>query len=106
MVGFATRGQAGAAELALVERAIDSIRMLDRPGLLEQVQTPVLLLATTADQLVNTPRIIKDSKRLPHAETLIFGKEAAHELLREVDAVRDQCLSRIDAFLDTHAPAK
>lgn len=87
-----------------VERAIDSIRMLDAPGLLEGVQTPILMLATTADQLVSTPRVIADAKRLPHAETLIFGKEAAHELLREADAVRDQCLTRIDQFLDVHAP--
>jgi lysophospholipase len=87
-----------------VERAIASIRMLDEPGLLEAVETPILLLATTADQLVSTPRIIKDSKRLPHAETLIFGKEAAHELLREADAVRDKCLERITGFFDTHAP--
>jgi lysophospholipase len=89
-----------------VERAISSIRMLDQPGRLENVATPVLLMATTADQLVSTPRIIKDSKRLPHAETLIFGKEAAHELLRETDSVRDQCLDRIDAFMDKHAPVK
>jgi lysophospholipase len=89
-----------------VERAIASIRMLDEPGRLEAVQTPILLLATTADQLVSTPRIIKDSKRLPHAETLIFGDEAAHELLREADLVRDQCLDRITAFMDKFAPAQ
>ena len=87
-----------------VERAMASIRLLERPGALEAVQTPILLLATTADQLVSTKRVIADSKRLPHAETLIFGKEAAHELLREADGVRDQCLKRIDAFLDQHAP--
>jgi lysophospholipase len=87
-----------------VERAIASIRYLDEPGLLEKVQTPVLLLATLADQLVNTDRIIKDNKRLPHGEILIFGKEAAHELLREADDVRNQCLSAMDSFLDTHAP--
>ncbi len=89
-----------------VERAIASIRMLDEPGRLEAVETPILLLATTADQLVSTPRIIKDSKRLPNAETLIFGKEAAHELLREADGVRDQCLERIDRFLDKYAPKR
>lgn len=89
-----------------VERAIASIRGLERPGLLEAIKTPVLLLATTGDQLVSTPRVIADSKRLPHAETLIFGKEAAHELLREADPVRDQCLARIDAFLDAHAPQR
>lgn len=86
-----------------VERAIASIRLLDEPGRLEAVQAPILLMATTADQLVSTPRIIKDSKRLPNAETLIFGKEAAHELLREADAVRDQCLARITSFMDSHA---
>jgi len=87
-----------------VERAIASIRGLEQPGLLEAIETPVLLLATTGDQLVSTPRVIADSKRLPHAETLIFGKEAAHELLREADPIRNQCLARIDAFLDDHAP--
>lgn len=89
-----------------VERAIASIRGLERPGLLEAIKTPVLLLATKGDQLVSTPRIIADSKRLPHAETLIFGKEAAHELLREADPVRDRCLARIDAFLDARAPQR
>ena len=89
-----------------VERAIASIRMLDEPGRLESVRTPILLLATTADQLVSTARILKDSKRLPNAETLIFGKEAAHELLREADGVRDQCLERINVFMDRHAPAQ
>jgi len=87
-----------------IERAIASIRMLEAPGLLEAVQTPILLLATAGDQLVSTPRVIADGKRLPHAETLIFGKEAAHELLREADPVRDQCIARINSFLDAHAP--
>lgn len=87
-----------------VERAIASIRGLEQPGLLEAIKTPVLMLATTGDQLVSTPRVVADSKRLPKAEMLIFGKEAAHELLREADPVRNQCLARIDAFLDVHAP--
>jgi lysophospholipase len=87
-----------------VERAIASIRLLDEPGRLEKISTPILLLATHADQLVSTPRIITDSKRLPHAEILLFGSEAAHELLREADGVRDKCLSAINAFWDKHAP--
>jgi lysophospholipase len=89
-----------------VERAIASIRMLDEPGRIESVEIPVLLLATTADQLVSTPRIIRDSKRLPYAETLVFGKEAAHELLREADGVRDKCLARITEFFESYAPKK
>lgn len=86
-----------------VERAIASIRLMEQPGTLESVDTPILLLATTADQLVSTPRIIADAKRLPNAETMIFGKEAAHELLRDADGVRDRCLERINIFWDKYA---
>jgi lysophospholipase len=86
-----------------IERAIASIRLQDEPGTLENMQIPTLLLATTADQLVSTQRIIADAKRLPNAELLVFGKEAAHELLREADGVRDKCLNAMDTFLDKHA---
>ena len=88
-----------------VERAIASIRMMGEPGRLEKIKTPILLMATTADQLVNTKRILHDATRLPNCETLVFGKEAAHELLREADSVRDQCLARTSQFMDKHAPA-
>jgi lysophospholipase len=87
-----------------IERAMASTRMLDENDVMEAVQTPILLIATTADQLVSTDRIIKDSKRLPHAQLLLFGKEAAHELLREADGVRDKCIAAMDEFLDKYAP--
>lgn len=87
-----------------VERAIASIRLLDTPGMMESVTVPVLLLATRADKLVDTGRIERAAKRLPHAELLLFGDEAAHELLREADPVRNQCLQRISAFFDRQAP--
>lgn len=87
-----------------VERAIASIRLLDEPGVLEKIATPILLLATNADQLVSTPRIMADSRRLICVETLVFGDEAAHELLREADGVRDRCLVAITDFWDKYAP--
>jgi lysophospholipase len=89
-----------------VDRAVASIYKIHRPGLLESVAVPVFIAATTADQLVSTDQIIADAKRLPNAELLLFGKEAAHELLRETDAVRGRLLAAIDAFLDRVAPAK
>jgi lysophospholipase len=86
-----------------VERAIASTRALAEPGVVEAVQTPILLMATTADKLVDTKRIIGDTKRLPNAELLLFGSEAAHELLREADPVRDRCMNAIRDFFDKHA---
>ena len=89
-----------------VERAVASTRALNEPGVLEGVKTPVLLMATTGDKLVDTKRVIRDAKRLPNAELLLFGDEAAHELLREVDSVRDRCMAAIRSFFDKHAPQK
>ncbi len=89
-----------------VDRAVASIRQLDAPGVIEAIQTPIFMIATSADQLVSPAAIQNYCKRLPNAELLTFGKEAAHELLREADPVRDKCLSAIDAFLDRAAPAQ
>ena len=87
-----------------VERAIASTRALNEPGILEAIRTPVLMLATRADRLVDTNRIERDAKRLPDCELLLFGKEAAHELLREADPVRNRCIDAIMAFFDRRAP--
>jgi lysophospholipase len=89
-----------------IERAIASIRYIHQDGKLESMHIPTLIMATTADQLVSTPQILTDAKRLPDCEILLFGKEAAHELLRESDDVRDKCLANINSFLDRAAPAR
>lgn len=90
----------GPASWGWVERALDSTRRLERPGVLETIETPILILATTADQLVDTKRIIVDAERLPDAQLKLFGDEAAHELLREADLVRDQVIDAINQFLE------
>lgn len=90
----------GAASWGWVERAYASVRMLERPGVLEAIQTPVLMLATTSDRLVDFAAINRAVRRLPKGELLQFGPEASHEILREIDAVRDKALSAVDLFLD------
>jgi len=75
------------------------------PGRLETVDTPLLLLCADRDKLVRPASIIEAAGRLPNAELLRFGAESAHEILREVDPVRDRALGAIDDFLDRHAPA-
>jgi lysophospholipase len=86
-----------------VERAIASTRLLAKKGVMESIETPTLLMATMEDRLVDTRRIIQDAKRLKKSELLLFAKDAAHELLREADPVRDRCLSAITQFFDRHA---
>lgn len=87
-----------------VERSYASTRLLDAPGLLEAVQTPVLLIGTSNDRLVESAAIERAALRLPKAQLLMLGDEARHEVLREADAVRDRVLDTIDDFLDRVAP--
>lgn len=87
-----------------VERAYASMRGLFEPGVLEGVATPVLLIGTSNDKLVSMDAIEEAARRLPQGELVAFGKEAHHEILREVDAVRDRAMDAIFDFLDRVAP--
>jgi lysophospholipase len=71
---------------------------------LEAIATPLLLLATSRDRLVQFGAIERAAHRLPRAQFLRFGAEARHEILRETDPVRDRAIAVIDEFLDRMAP--
>jgi len=90
----------GTGSWGWVRAALASIGHLRRPGVLEQVAAPVLMLGTRADRLVGVRAMGRAAGRLPRAETLWFGAEAAHEILREADPVRARALAQIDTFLE------
>jgi lysophospholipase len=87
-----------------VERAYASMLAMDAPGMLENVVTPVLILAAQHDGLVSWKAIERAARRLPRAQLVSWGREARHELLREADPVRDKVIATIDDFLDRLAP--
>ena len=95
----------GPPSWAWVAAAYRSTLALERPGLLEAVTTPILLLEARQDRLVDPRAIERAAARLPNAELRAWGAESAHEILREADPVRDQALAAIDRFLDANAPA-
>lgn len=41
--------------------------------------------------------------KLPDARVVRFGKESAHEILREGDKVRNRAIGEIDLFLQARA---
>lgn len=85
-----------------VRGSAESSMAIFHPGALEAVDLPVFVIATDADKLVSPSAIRAALARLPKVESLIFGKEARHEILREEDGVRNRALEAIDEFLDTH----
>ena len=85
--------------------AYASTARLDRRGVLEGVATPLLLLGTERDRLVSADAIRAAAARLPDA-TLHMSAAGGHELLREIDAVREPVMAAIDRFLDARAPRR
>lgn len=94
----------GPASWRWVEQAYASARGLEAPGALEAITVPVLILSTSADKLVSHPANLRAARRLPKGEMFAFGPEAYHEILREVDAVRDKAMAAIADFLDRTVP--
>ncbi|MDX3899576.1 MAG: alpha/beta hydrolase [Sphingobium sp.] len=94
----------GPPSWAWVAQAFASTRALAESPALARLEVPMLVLATTADRLVSTAAIRRIVTRLPTARLHVYGKEAAHEILRELDPVRLDALRRIDAFLAETAP--
>jgi lysophospholipase len=87
-----------------VSQAYGSIGALERDGVLARIVTPMLVLGASADALVSPVAIRRFAARIAGAQVHIYGRDAAHELLRELDGVRLDALARIDAFLDSVAP--
>ncbi len=87
-----------------VRAVLDSIRALDSEEALKGIDIPVFIFGTDADKLVSTSAIRRAARFIPTAELLMFGDEAAHEILREVDPVRDKALAAIAEFLERVLP--
>ncbi|MBS0504096.1 MAG: alpha/beta hydrolase [Proteobacteria bacterium] len=94
----------GPPSWAWVAAAYRSTLALEKPGKIESVTTPMLVLEAKADRLVDPRAIERQSARLPDAKLRTWGPESAHEILREADAVRDAALDEIGRFLDARAP--
>lgn len=80
-----------------------SFAVIDWAGAVEAVRAPVLIVATDGDQLVDPDAIRRAAARLPRGELLMFDTSVAHEVLREIDSVRDVAMTRIALFLDREA---
>lgn len=96
----------GPASWRWVERAYSSTRSLRNRKRLMQMDIPVLVLATSTDELVDHPTIERAVHLMPKAEMKLFGAESAHEIFREDDQVRDDALDSCFSFLDRVAPKK
>ncbi|NBC36801.1 alpha/beta fold hydrolase [Novosphingobium sp. FSY-8] len=90
----------GGASWHWMAQALLSMRGLMAAGVMERVDLPVLLLSAPRDRLVSHRAIVQAATRLPQGELALARADAAHEFLREVDAIRDPVMTCISSFLD------
>lgn len=87
-----------------VIEAFRSTRRLRADSRLKTLSVPLLFVVPENDQLVAPKAAYGVAAKLPDAQVARFGVESAHEILREVDAVRNRALGAIDGFLAARAP--
>jgi lysophospholipase len=93
----------GPPSWAWLDEAFTATARLRADPKLARLQTPVLMLVAEHDRLVDARAAAQVAARLPSATLVRFGKDAAHELLREADPIRRRAMSAIDDFLARHA---
>jgi len=95
--------QLGPPSWRWVVRAFESTRRLRHSKRAKLVKVPVLMLVADADKLVRAADALAVAGLLPDCRVVRFGDECAHEILREVDEVRNRALGEIDIFLSARA---
>jgi lysophospholipase len=86
-----------------VIEAFRSMRDLRASPRLKTMDVPVLMLVAEADGLVDPKAALAVAPKLPDARVVRFGKESAHEILREGDRIRNRAIGEIDLFLSARA---
>lgn len=90
---------AGGATWGWLAAALDSIVKLKRPGTLEHITQPVLLLLGSEERVVDPAAIRTAAHRMPNA-SLRTIQNGHHELQLDIDTVQDEVWSAIWQFLD------
>jgi lysophospholipase len=89
----------GGPTFSWLRAAMASTAELQAMGPSDRLRAPVLIVAAGLDQVVDTEAIRDFARRVPGV-SLVFIREAMHEILTESDAVRGQFLAAFDAFIE------
>lgn len=88
-----------------VIEAFESTRLLRGDPRLKALDVPILMLVPMADKLIDARMSLAVAAKLPDCRVVRFGPEAAHEVLREADGVRNRAIGEIELFLASRAKA-
>lgn len=85
-----------------IYHSFQSIDILNAPGYLEAIKTPIMMEISGRERVVNHAACIKAADRLPNCERLDIA-DAKHEIWMERDQLRSAFFKAVDRFLQ-HGP--
>jgi lysophospholipase len=88
----------GSPTFCWARQALASIDALHAVGFAEAIRTPIRVCSAGADALVSVAAQSAIANRLPNAKQVVLTG-ARHELLMEVDAIRDDTLAQFDELI-------
>jgi lysophospholipase len=95
----------GPATIGWLRQAVRSIRRQEAPGFLERITVPVTVLSAARDKLVDSATHARLAQRIGGCSLHTFA-DSQHEIMMEIDPIRDRFLIELDRFLDSVAPAQ
>lgn len=97
-------GAIGDPTIGWARGAFALMRRLAEPRAALEIRIPTLVIAAGADRVVSTPAAERFAARLKTGNALVVPG-ARHELIAEVDAIREPVMAAIEAFLPQPAQA-
>lgn len=88
----------GGATWGWLNASLKSVARLNEPGVLERISCPSMLALAGKEVLVDNEAIRRAASRIPQAR-LVEHPDAKHEILMEVDDIRNRFLADFDDLL-------
>ena len=81
--------------------AVKSSSILEKKSFLKKIATPVMMGLAERDAIVSNKALRRAASAIPDAELLELS-DAKHEILMEVNDIRDRFLASFDGFIQRH----
>lgn len=88
----------GPATIGWLRQAMRSIRRMEVAGVLERIALPVTILSAARDKLVDATSHARVAGRIADCRLVTFN-DSQHEIMMELDPIRDRFLAELDRFL-------
>lgn len=91
----------GGVTFGWLNASFDSIDLIDQPGYVEKIKTPILIFSAGNDRIVSNTAQTRICNRLPNCR-LIKAADSQHEIFQEKDVILKKFWNIFEQFSNSH----